>query len=135
MRKVDFSEKQLETRGFKQPKIYYVMRNRGNNEIAPPKELLEWWLSQKKLWESYRGGDHWDARGKLIDWPTYKRRYLKHLETEEATEWMRRIAKLSKEHAIILVCYEKDFQHCHRTLLAKRIQFLHNVNYEGELKL
>lgn len=107
----------------------YLMRNRGNNAVAPSKDLLEWFLRMKKLF-----GDEWEARGKIVEWPEYKKRYLAQLETEEAIEWMKHVAELSKNHEVILVCYEKDWRHCHRYLLAKTIEEKFGVKYEGEIE-
>ena len=107
--------------------IYYVMRNRGNNEVAPSKQLLT------------------DAKSGLISWATYKKRYLAQISPyakefldswkheNPAIEWMERRAQESKIGDILLVCYEKDSAHCHRRLLAEEIVRCFNVEYRGEL--
>ncbi len=39
--------KNLEDRGLKHPKIYYVMLNRGNNEVAPEEKFLKSYKTMK----------------------------------------------------------------------------------------
>jgi hypothetical protein len=113
-------------------KEFYVMRKRGNDEVAPPKDLLEWYLDKKKLW-----ANQWDVDvngGKVINWPEYRKRYLQHLETDEAKEWMKRVTEISKETEVILICYEKDWHYCHRTLLAKTMAEKFGADYRGEIQ-
>jgi len=107
--------------------IYYVMRNRGNNEVAPSKQLLT------------------DAKSGLIGWATYQKRYLTQISpyTKEfldawkhenpAIEWMEKRAGEAEIGNILLVCYEKDATHCHRRLLAEEIVRRFGVEYKGEL--
>ena len=107
----------LENLGLKNPKVYYVMRNRGNNEVAPGKEALMFFR-------------------KFRDWKSYKKWYLKgRLETEEAKEWMKKVAEEAVWRDVVLVCFEKDHIHCHRVLLAHTIaEKFPEVNYVGELR-
>ena len=113
-------------------KFYYVMQNRGNNQVAPSKELLEQWLRDKKLFEGF---GTWETQGKHACWPQYKKRYLKLLESEQAIEWMKKVAEESQTGDVVLVCYEKKYTHCHRRLLAREIIRRHPaVEYLGELK-
>lgn len=123
--------KALEKIGLKNPKVYYVMRNRGNNEVAPSGLLLEWVSLQK---EKYTIA--WSTVGKEESWPKYMEEYLSQLaRLPEASKWIERVAEEALFRDVVLVCFEKDHVHCHRTLLAKKITFLHPaVNYVGELK-
>jgi len=95
--------------------IRYVMRNRGNNEVAPiTPGLIE--------------------ATKARRWDLYKMFYLERLRERFALRWMEQVAEDSKTFDVILVCFEKDAEHCHRTLLAKTIAHLYPyVNYQGEL--
>lgn len=96
----------------------YIMRNRGNDEVAPSKELLAL------------------AKGGKISWGEYAQNYLMDLkDSEEAFEWMFKVAKRTKNHDVVLICYEKDASHCHRTLLASEMarQFKGLIEYKGEL--
>lgn len=105
----------LENIGLMRPIVYYVMRNRGNNAVAPTERML----------------NHWKASE---DWEGYSREYAKRLHTKEAKEWMKNIADESLFNDVILVCFEKDSHHCHRRLLAKEIETREpGVSYLGEL--
>lgn len=113
-------------------KFMYVMRNRGNNQVAPSKELLEQFLRDKKLFEEY---GEWETRGISASWPQYKKKYLKLLESEQAKAWMKKVAEESRKGDVVLVCYcgPRSGKHCHRFLLARRMQELHDLEYKGEL--
>jgi uncharacterized protein YeaO (DUF488 family) len=116
LRKVNWNPSKIFPNQLRSVKLVYVMRNRGNNEVAPTKEALKRFKSTN-------------------DWEGYKKWYMtERLETKEAKDWMNRTAEESLFIDIFLVCYEKDPQRCHRTLLALKIKQLHpEVNYVGEL--
>lgn len=101
--------------GDKVTDVLFVMRNRGNNAIEPPEMVLRLLKEKAITWEGYRAA------------------YLDSLKTVEAQEWMKRVADHAKNHDIVLVCYEKDAEHCHRTLLANEIAERFGVAYLGEL--
>lgn len=98
-------------------KFLYVMRNRGNDAVAPTERMLH----------------HFKA---FDDWEGYEREYLKRLHSQEdAKAWMQSVAEKSKEINVVLVCYEKDASHCHRTLLAQEIaRRFPFVEFKGELE-
>jgi len=96
--------------------VYYVMRNRGNNEVAP--------ISQDLI----------DA-AKNNAWAYYEKRYKELLATPEAHKWMETRAQEAEIGNVLLVCYEKDATHCHRRLLAEEIARRFGVEYKGELPL
>lgn len=99
------------------PKIYYVMLNRGNNEVAPTREALN----------AFKTTNDWDG---YVKW--YRQRLRTNLQSKQ---WVERRAKESLLRDVILVCYEKDHLRCHRTLLAQEIVKSHpEVNYVGELR-
>jgi uncharacterized protein YeaO (DUF488 family) len=54
---------------------------------------------------------------KGIDWPTYKVRYLKEMESEEAKTQIRRLADIARSETITLMCVCKNELECHRSLL------------------
>jgi len=109
-------EKMLQNRGLKEPKVYYVMRNRGNNEVAPTEEML---------------GLH-----KKGNWPVYQQQYRERIKSVGAKNWIDRVAEEALWQDVVLVCFEKDHNRCHRTLLAIEIIRKHpEVNYVGELLL
>jgi len=95
--------------------VYYVMRNRGNNEVAPSETVLN------------------DAKAGRITWEEYVKWYEIRLSSDEAQLWMEKRAQYAQIGNILLVCYEKDHTHCHRRLLAEEIARRHGVEYKGEL--
>lgn len=99
--------------------IYYVMRNRGNNEVSPTKETL---FVVKEMVK----------RGEPRAWEIYKSNYFYCL-TEKSVAWMEQRAWEAKIGNVLLVCYEKDSTHCHRRLLAEEISRRFSVEYKGEL--
>lgn len=96
--------------------IYYVMRNRGNNEVAPISITLMT-LTVMKDWENYR----------FV--------YLRELNRPDAKKWMKKRAEESKRTNVVLVCFEKDSSRCHRRLLAEEIARRFGAEYKGELTL
>jgi len=93
------------------------MRNRGNNEVAPDELILIMFKNNDLSWESYC------------------RHYEDKLATEEAKAWMQKRAEESRQgHNVILVCYEKNPEQCHRRLLAESIAAHFGVEYKGELQ-
>jgi len=89
-----------------------------------------------------------EAKQGKIDWNTYEERYLSEIRTRilsqdqlsisdgslPALRWMRRRAEEAKIGNVLLVCYEKDATHCHRTLLAKEISRRFGAEYKAEYK-
>ena len=55
-----------------------------------------------------------------ITWEEYSKAYLEHLNGMNQVQEMVKLAETAG--IVVLVCYEKDYEHCHRYLLAKRIQ-------------
>lgn len=92
----------------------FVMRNRGNGAVEPPEMVLRLFLEGAISWEAYR-----DA-------------YLDSLKDDRAIEWMKQMAEKSKKSDIVLVCLEKDPQHCHRVLLAQQMEH-YGADYKGEI--
>ena len=97
----------------------YVMRNRGNNEVAPSKVLLL------------------EAKSKQIDWAEYEKRYLAEIIEDDAEVWMMNaVDEMKSGMHVVLICFEKDVAHCHRRLLAEEIKRRWpKVDYRGELRL
>ena len=95
--------------------IEYIMRNRGNNEVSPTKELLLLLKNGRISWEEHAQNYLIDLRG-----------------SDDALQWMFETAMDAKDHEVILVCFEKDTKHCHRTLLAQEIvRKFPYVEYKG----
>jgi uncharacterized protein (DUF488 family) len=51
------------------------------------------------------------------DWNSYRQDFLAHLKTQADT--VLSVARLAREKAICLICFEADFEHCHRSLVAR----------------
>ena len=96
-------------------RIYFVMIGRGNNAVAPTLEMLTKYKVSK-------------------DWEGYEKEYVRRLQDSNAFSWMGRIAHIAHKEDVLLVCYEKSNEQCHRRLLAEEIQHLFDVPYMGELE-
>ena len=99
--------------------LKFVMRNRGNDEVAPTKEMLT----------AYKKGE--------ITWEQYEKRYNNRLLGDLADEWVFDVIQdLKAGIQVLLICYEKDPNHCHRRLLAEWIEnYDSNIDYRGEITL
>ena len=108
--------------------VYYVMRNRGNNEVAPNKEMLEAFMKVKKIYVSKDEQEEF--------WKQYEENYLIQIGlSKEAKTWMEKRSQEAKIGNILLVCFEKDATRCHRRLLAEEIKRRFGAEYKGELNL
>jgi hypothetical protein len=56
------------------------------------------------------------------DYETYFKRYAEYLE--ENTDLTAFLAGLARNNVICLMCYEKDFRRCHRSILANKLEEL-----------
>jgi len=56
------------------------------------------------------------------DYGTYFKRYSEYLEKN--SDLVAFVAKLAKNNVICLMCYEKDFKRCHRSILANKLEEL-----------
>ena len=56
------------------------------------------------------------------DYETYFKRYSEYLEKN--SDLVAFVAKLAKKNVICLMCYEKDFKRCHRSILANKLEEL-----------
>jgi uncharacterized protein YeaO (DUF488 family) len=100
----------------------YVMRNRGNNAVAPSKSTLQRYKTMQR-------------QNKPEAWNIAKASYLSEIRhSQEALEWMLKVAEKCKHSNVVLVCYEKDADQCHRKLLAQEMTVIKGLEYKGELK-
>lgn len=77
-----------------------VMRGRGNNELAPSRDLLKKW-----------------KRGE-VTWEEYEEIFRKKMETSESQQRLDEITrKVSEGKDVRLICYEGADKHCHRHIL------------------
>jgi hypothetical protein len=98
------------------PEFVYVMRNRGNREVEPPEMVLRL------------------AKEGAITWEGYRDAYLDSLNTYDSRWWMQLVASRCHEKNIVLVCFERSSEHCHRRLLAELMAQDYYVEYKGELE-
>jgi len=56
------------------------------------------------------------------DYETYFKRYSEYLEKN--SDLVAFVAKLAKKNVICLMCYEKNFKRCHRSILANKLEEL-----------
>lgn len=68
----------------------------------------------KGLLLRYKSDDDWKRYVKQFEWEMENRQDLKKAVEELSTE-------LQKGEDICLVCYEKDYSHCHRYLIAQKL--------------
>ena len=82
-----------------------VMRNRGNNELAPSEDLLNKW----------KNGE--------IDWEEYTEIFLEEMENPESQSRLLKIAeKVAKGKDVRLICYEGEGEQCHRHILQSLVE-------------
>ncbi|MFX0204241.1 MAG: DUF488 family protein [Candidatus Hodarchaeota archaeon] len=70
-------------------------------------------------------GVDYDIRQELKsthDYETYFKRYSEYLEKN--LDLVAFVAQLAKNNVICLMCYEKDFKRCHRSILANKLEEL-----------
>jgi hypothetical protein len=70
-------------------------------------------------------GVDYDVRQELkstYDYEAYFKRYSEYLEKN--SDLVAFVAQLAKNNVICLMCYEKDFKRCHRSILANKLEEL-----------
>lgn len=114
----------------------YVMRNRGNNELAPSKELLEEFNSYKHDYNGQQGypNKYWYAWGKS----NYEERFRQQtLNDNEAMDRLQKLSEESHKKDIYLICYEGNDKPCHRRILLQiaKEKFDAEVKITGKIKM
>lgn len=98
--------------------VYHVSLGRAPKEnrcVAPSWNLLNYYKSTQ---ESV--GD--DKKSLELLWQNYEEDYLKQIrESSEAQDWIEKRSADALLGNILLVCYEKSNERCHRRLLAEEI--------------
>jgi len=85
------------------------------------KERFDLWIRDASptpnLLKEYKKG--------LIVWPEFSKRFRKQLTSlEESKAAIDRLAELSKSADITLLCYEREGENCHRTIVKSRLENL-----------
>jgi uncharacterized protein (DUF488 family) len=57
-------------------------------------------------------------------WSKYKKAFLKYLTSQE--EVINHLVKLTKQKKSVLLCYEADYQICHRSMVAEAVEKITN---------
>jgi uncharacterized protein YeaO (DUF488 family) len=95
-----------------------VMHGRGNDELAPSKELLDEfneWKGKFTPGEGYPTAFHY-AWAKS----DYEARFRAEIAANpKAAERLSELAERARTHDVFLICYEGDDKPCHRKLLLK----------------
>lgn len=53
------------------------------------------------------------------DWPAYTRQFMAYLDRQGAA--VAEVAKVARATSACLVCFEADFNHCHRSMVARAV--------------
>ena len=78
--------------------------------LSPSKELLHDWKEGN------------------MSWTDYENRFSEEIASNpDAVNEIIRLAKLSRTQNIRLICYEKDWGHCHRRLLFWMLALIRNI--------
>ena len=94
-------------------KVYYIVKDQGNDDVVPDQVDLDQYRSQVLTWEGL------------------KVNYLAKLMRPEADEWMRRVSEEAVSDDVALVDEEKDVEHSCRKFLAEMMVSM----FSGRLKL
>lgn len=93
-----------------------VMRGRGNDELAPSRELLEDFNRFKESFEQQPG--YPSAFHYAWDKSHYEQRFKTQIGSSHAAmEKLREIAARARSHDVFFICYEGYDKPCHRKLL------------------
>jgi uncharacterized protein YeaO (DUF488 family) len=69
------------------------------------------------------------------NWADYKIKYIDQLYNNAfSNRQFGKLIEMAKNYNVILICYEKDYLHCHRSLLATELQYSTDIKYIGEWK-
>jgi len=95
-----------------------VMRGRGNDELAPSKELLDEFNSWKARFKPGQGYETaYDFAWARSDYETRFRAHI--MENPKALARLRELAERARTTDIFLICYEAYDKPCHRKLLLR----------------
>jgi len=100
-------------------KTVLIMRGRGNDELAPSKELLDEFNHYKHEFKEHPRGypyAYWYAWDKSNFEPRFTQQIL---DKPKSMERLKALAEEAKGKDIYLICYEGEEKPCHRKLLLK----------------
>lgn len=104
----------------------FVMRNRGNDELAPADSLFSDFKERERELKAQRI-DGIEAHNQAWDDVHYEQRFKEQvLKNPAAVQKLRAIAKTSQTKDLYLICYEKPPKKCHRFILLELIKEILN---------
>lgn len=59
------------------------------------------------------------------NWTRYKKRFNAYLQTQEHE--LKKLFQLAKDEACCLICFESDYQFCHRSLITDALAAAHSI--------
>jgi uncharacterized protein YeaO (DUF488 family) len=93
-----------------------VMRGRGNDELAPSKELLDEFNDWKARFAP--GSGYGTAFHFAWDKSDYEKRFREEIAANpKSSARLKALAERAKTHDVFLICYEGYDKPCHRKLL------------------
>jgi len=96
--------------------VVFVMRGRGNDELAPSKQLLDEFNTLKKDYTPNSGFD--SAIHYAWTKSNFAERFLAQIRGSKVSmARLERLAEAARSHDVFLVCYEGYDKPCHRKLL------------------
>jgi len=93
-------------------KVYYILKDHGNDVVVPDQADLD------------------QYRSRVLTWEGFKVNYLAKLMRSEADEWMRHVSEEAVSDDVVLVDEEKDDEHSCRKFLAEMMVSM----FSGRLK-
>jgi len=98
--------------------VVLVMHGRGNNELAPSKELLDEFNALKERFSPDTGLE--SAIHYAWTKSDFAERFLAQIRrNEQAMARLRNLSEKARTHDVFLICYEGYEKPCHRKLLLK----------------
>lgn len=111
------------------PKDSYIILITRYNKVKET-ENIKWNINlspSKKLLGDYKNNK--------VTIKGYTERYLNEIQNNKlAMNSIKNILNMDKNNTIFLVCYEKDYTMCHRTLLGRLLKKI-GGNFQGEYKI
>ena len=72
-------------------------------------------------------------KSKTIAFNDFAYYYSRQLETKPASYYIEALRSYSAGRPVVLMCWEKDYNECHRKILSYWLQMNALANYKGEL--
>lgn len=87
--------------------------------------IPKWFKGQAKgnhllspSWELFKDGKNG------LDWKDYKARFLEQMDNVEPMNYLRKLKRVAAKQTLFLVCFEADYNKCHRSLVKEIMEGL-----------